>query len=73
LPILELDVRSWPMHRIKQDGLVALALAIPEEQARAALAVGTFDWPPWLRIVLAWLFTVSPGERASPTATGRPY
>jgi hypothetical protein len=63
LRFLELAVTSSPMSRLKQDSLVTLALTILEEQARAALAVGKFDRPPWLRIVLAWLFTVSRGER----------
>jgi hypothetical protein len=53
------------MRRLKQDSLVTLGLTILEEQARAALGVATFDRPAWLRIVLAWLFTVSRGERGS--------
>jgi hypothetical protein len=50
------------MRRLKQDSLVTLGLTILEELAASALPA-PIRQPPWLRIVLAWLFARSAGDR----------
>ncbi len=50
------------MRRLQQDSLVTLALTILEELATTALRA-PIKQPPWLRIVLAWLFALSAGDR----------